>query len=214
MSATTEMSSDWRAVLRREEHRGETRAAALRIVGVLLFYLVHVLHRHGYDIGPLVAVPVAVDDAAHAIVTTVTTITVLTSLSVIVLLELRYFPAWLKYLTTALDTMMLAAALAAVDGPSSPLMVAYFPVLVLSAVRFSRALVRFATSASILSYLGLVAFTARMHPEHLAAPHAVALTLVAMGLVGGALDLGVGAGLRIAGELRARGARPAEKEAA
>jgi hypothetical protein len=77
------------------------------------------------------------------------------ALAVHLALQQRWFPAALKYLSTAADLLLLTALLGVADGPRSPLVVGYFLILVLSGLRFSLGLVRFATILAMAAYLAL-----------------------------------------------------------
>jgi hypothetical protein len=75
------------------------------------------------------------------------------SLATLLCLQLRIFPAWLKYATTLGDVVLLTTTLMIADGPRSPLVVGYFLVIPLAALRFQLPLVWCATVASMLGYL-------------------------------------------------------------
>src|SRR5205823_6107125 len=53
---------------------------------------------------------------------------------------------------------LLTAVLALADGPRSPLLVAYFLVIVLAALRFSLPLIWFASGGAVAGYLFLLGF--------------------------------------------------------
>jgi len=70
----------------------------------------------------------------------------------------RIFPAWLKYLSTGCELVLLTSILTLADGPRSPLLIAYFLVIALASLRFSLHLIWFATAGSIGGYLLLLGF--------------------------------------------------------
>ena len=81
----------------------------------------------------------------------------LASWSVLVFVRQRVFPAALKYFSTGLDLAFLTAILLVSDGPRSPLIAGYFLVVLLSGLRFSLPLVRFATVGAMACYCCLLA---------------------------------------------------------
>jgi hypothetical protein len=79
-------------------------------------------------------------------------------------------PGALKYLSTAGDVVLLTVLIWLAGGPSEPLVVAYFVIIALAAVRFSLGLVWFSTLASMLGYWSLVGLADR---KWFAADHVV-----------------------------------------
>lgn len=201
----------WRVARRLEEFRGEERANVARIVGVALFYLVEVVNRHGLDVGPIQLPAIAgVDELFHGLMTAIALAWVLVAAGVLIALRNRLFPRWLKYATTAADLVLATAVLAIADGPQSPLVVIYFPILALTTLRFGSWLVQFATAGTIVSYLSIVLLADRVRPA-LAVPryHSV-LVVLALALVGLVLAYAVTSVRRVAAEYAARAgdARP------
>jgi hypothetical protein len=80
------------------------------------------------------------------------------ALATLLCLRRQIFPAALKYVTTAADVLLLTGILMVADGPKSPLVIGYFLVIVLAALRFQLQLVWFATLAAMAGYLVLLGY--------------------------------------------------------
>jgi len=147
----------WRIVGRWQEYEGELRANLLRIVGIGLFYAIELLNYYGLRIGAF-EMPKMVSLPFHQAVTALAVAWTAVCLGVLLCLKLRVFPAGLKYFSTACDVLFLTGILMVADGPKSPLTIGYFLVIVVSTLRFSLPLVRFATVGSMAGYLWLLAY--------------------------------------------------------
>jgi hypothetical protein len=64
----------------------------------------------------------------------------------------------LKFASTAADVVLLTAILVVADGPKSPLVVGYFLIIALAALRLSLRLVWFATGGVMAGYVCLLGF--------------------------------------------------------
>ena len=149
----------WFIVGRWQEFEGEARANLLRIIGIGAFYLVELANYHGLRPGALELNRVeGVDRPFHQAVTALAVAWTLASLGVHFCLRRQIFPASLKYLSTAADVIFLTAILMLADGPRSVLVVGYFLVVALAALRFSLRLVWFATLGSMGGYLYLLGY--------------------------------------------------------
>lgn len=150
---------EWFIVGRWQEFEGEALANLLRIVGIGAFYLIELANYHGLRLGGLELERVeGVDQPFHQAVTALAVAWTLASLGVHFCLRRQVFPAALKYLSTTADVVFLTAILMLADGPRSALVVGYFLIVALSALRFSLPLVWFATLASLGGYLYLLGF--------------------------------------------------------
>ena len=147
----------WYIVGRWQEYEGESRANLLRIAGIGAFYVVELMNYYGLHWG-FIEMPKQVDAAFHRLVTGLALGWVVVALAIHLSLTQRFFPAALKYLSTACDLLFLTAILAISDGPRSPLLVGYFLIIVLASLRFSLPLVRFATAGSMAGYLILLGY--------------------------------------------------------
>ena len=149
----------WFIATRWQEFEGEARANLLRIVGIGSFYIIELLNYYGLRLGFLELAPVAgVDRRFHLTISLLAAAWTLVSLGIMVCLRARIFPAALKFVSTGCDVVFLSCMLMAADGPKSPLVVGYFLVLTLAALRFSLPLVWFATLASMGGYLWLLGY--------------------------------------------------------
>lgn len=149
----------WFIVGRWEEFDAEGRANLLRVLGILAFYSVELANYHGVNLGFLQLPRVeGVDHAFHVAVTRLAVAWVLLALAILVCLQRRVFPTWLKYISTGGDLVLLTSMLVVADGPKSPLVVGYFLILALAALRFSLSLVWFTTLGSMAGYLFVLGY--------------------------------------------------------
>lgn len=158
-SATSASSTErqWYIVGRWEEFEGEARANQLRAIGIAAFYGVELINYHGLHLGFL-ELPASVERPFHLAVTLLCIAWVMVCFAVLYCRRMRYFPAGLKYASTAADIVLLTSVLALADGPRSPLVVAYFPLLALVALRLRLRLIRFATIGCLVGYLYLLGY--------------------------------------------------------
>jgi hypothetical protein len=178
----------WFIIGRWQEYEGEGRANLLRIIAIVLFYLVEVINYHGLHLGPL-EMPAVSDQRFHVVVTALALAWVLAALSVALCRRLQVFPAGLKYLSTSCDVVFLTAILVAGDGPRSPLVVGYFLILAVAALRFSLPLIQFATVIAAAGYLFLLGYARWFTSRDLRVPRyhqiMVLLALVLTGVIMG-----------------------------
>ncbi len=146
----------WFIVSRWQEFQGEARANLLRTICVGAFYIIELIN-HGVQIGPL-QLPKLVGDQFHRSVTGLAIAWTMVALVTHVCLRRQFFPAATKYITTACDLAILTAVLTIADGPRSPIVVAYFLILALAALRLSLRLVSATTIGAIVSYMFLLGF--------------------------------------------------------
>jgi hypothetical protein len=151
------LDRSWFITSRWQEYEGEGRANLLRLIGLVAFYAVELVDYHGLDLG-FVQMPRVVERPFHLAVTALTVAWSMLCLGVLCCRLQGIFPRWLKFLSTGADVLLLTTILALADGPRSPLVVVYFLILVLAALRFNLPLVWFATTASALGYLFLLGF--------------------------------------------------------
>jgi hypothetical protein len=160
-STTTEprpaVDRSWFITSRWQEYEGEGRANLLRLIGLIVFYAVELVNYHGLDLG-FVHMPKVVGRPFHLAVTFLTLGWSMLCLGVLCARLQGVFPRWLKYLSTGTDVLLLTTILALGDGPRSALVVAYFLIVALAALRFSLPLIWFATAASAAGYLFLLGF--------------------------------------------------------
>jgi hypothetical protein len=174
----SQLNSDdrqWFIVGRWQEYEGEGRANLLRIAGIALFYAIELAN---YWAG-------AVSRPFHQAVTALALTWAVVGLGVLFCLAQRVFPTSLKFLSTGADLVLLTTILVLADGPKSPLVVAYFLLIVLATLRVSMPLIWFATIGAISGYMFLLGyakwFTDRdMH----VARYEQAILLLALALTG------------------------------
>jgi hypothetical protein len=147
----------WFITSRWQEYEGEGRANLLRLIRLVVFYAVELVNYYGLDLG-FVQMPKVVGRPFHLAVTFLTLGWAMLCLGVLSARLQGVFPRWLKFLSTGADVLLLTTILALADGPRSPLVVVYFLVVVLAALRFSLPLIWFATAAGAAGYLFLLGF--------------------------------------------------------
>lgn len=201
---------EWFIAGRWQEYEGEGRANLLRIVGIGAFYAVELINYHGVHLGVL-EMPAVVDLPFHQATTALAVAWVMVCLGVFLCLRERFFPAALKFISTGCDIVLLTAILTIADGPRSPLVVGYFPLLVLAAMRFSLSLVWFAALGSASRYLFLLGYAKWFSQRDLRVPRfqelIVLLALALSGIVLGQIIRDRVLGWIRRGELRAMNRR-------
>ena len=138
----------WFIVHRWQEYDAEIRAAYVRIIAVTFFYAVQL-----YDF----AVRKATTVEFHRTITALAVAWIALSLLALISVRRQYLPPWLKYATTITDVVLLTVTLLVATGPQSPMVVGYFIILILAAMRFSLPLIWVATVACLASYVFVLA---------------------------------------------------------
>jgi hypothetical protein len=183
-SPPADKSRQWYIVNRWQEYEGEARANLLRIAAIGCFYVVELLNYHGLEIGRF-EIPPIVDRPFHQVMTGIALVWALTGLVVLLLQKNRIFPSGLKYGTTAADLVFLTAVLCIASGPNSPLVVGYFLIIVLAALRFSLWLVRFAAAGAVVGYLFVLGYGKWFaQPPQTVPRHQQLIVLLALALTG------------------------------
>jgi len=147
----------WFIVGRWEEYEGEGRANLLRIIGIGAFYTIELLNYYGFRLGPI-ELPAVVDEQFHQTVTALAVAWTMVALGTLLCLRRQIFPPALKYVTTGADILLLTGILMVADGPRSPLVIGYFLVIALAALRFQLRLVWFGTLGAVVGYLVLLGY--------------------------------------------------------
>jgi hypothetical protein len=147
----------WFIIGRWQEYEGEARANLLRIIGIGAFYAIELLNYRGLSVGPI-NIPAGVSREFHTVVTALAVAWTMVALATLVCLRIQIFPAWLKYVTTGADIVLLTMILMVADGPRSPLVVGYFLLIVLSGIRFQRRLIWCSTIGCMAGYLFLCGY--------------------------------------------------------
>jgi hypothetical protein len=156
-AASDNVDRQWFIVGRWQEYEGEARANLLRIIGIATFYVVELVNYHGVNLG-FIEMPRVVEKQFHQSVTALAVAWTLMALVILYCLSHRIFPAVLKYLSTGCDIALLTAILMMADGPKSPLVVGYFLVIAVAALRFKLPLIRVATAGSMAGYVLLLGY--------------------------------------------------------
>lgn len=155
MSAAATSSADrhWFIVGRWQEFAGEGRANLLRMIALAVFYGLQLLQFH------LFSTRSESDQRFHQAATTLAAVGVFVSLAVHLSLRQQFFPALLKYVSTAADIVLITGVALLGNGAHSPLRLAYFVVIALAALRFNLPLVWWASLGTMAGYLTLVGAT-------------------------------------------------------
>jgi hypothetical protein len=159
--ATVESADDraWYIAQRWQQYDGEVRANLLRISAIGVFYLLHLWNYLGSqgrlpNWGFLQLDKVGVIDRRFHLLATLLALSWATAaVAVHLCLRNHVFPRWISAATTAFDLLMLTCVLSISSGPRSPLVVGYFLITVLAALRFSLPLVRLATVGAAVGYV-------------------------------------------------------------
>jgi hypothetical protein len=162
---------------RRETWAGDRKTNRIRLAAVGLFTVNELVNYHVLHV---------VDLRFHVASLLVVALWVLATALFAVLLREHILPRATSYVIVSTDVLLLTWLLFLGDGPRSPLVVLYFLVLALSAVRLDSAVCLFTAAAAALGYGAVLEFTKRQKPELLVPPyHAVivALALLLMGIV-------------------------------
>ena len=178
MTATADRQ--WYIVGRWHEYEGESRANLVRIVAIGAFYIVQLVNYHILYAGDPQQLPF------HQKATGIAVAWTMVALAVLLCLRRRMFPAALKYCSTACDLLLLTSLAASANRALSPLVLAYFVIIAMSALRFSLSLVWFSTLGAMLSYYALVGLTdpTWFDQEHVVPVHQQLVTLLSLGLTG------------------------------
>lgn len=147
-TSTTAADRHWFIVSRWQEFSGEARANLLRVLAIIVFYAIQLWQRPG--------TPHGTTPEFHRQATLVAVAWSLVALAVLLCLQRRIFPQFLKYGVTAFDVALLTALAAFAGGPSSPLIHIYYLIIALAALRASVGLTWFSTLASMLGFEAIV----------------------------------------------------------
>ena len=170
----------WYIVGRWQEYEGESRANLLRIVAIGAFYVVQLIIFHIIYAGDPQQL------SFHQQATGIAVAWTMVALAVMLCLRRRMFPAALKYCSTACDLLLLTSLAALANRALSPLVLAYFVIISMSALRFSLGLVWFSTLGAMLGYYALVGLSDRtwFDKDHVVPPATQLITLLSLGLSG------------------------------
>ncbi len=183
IASVTPAERQWYIVGRWQEYEGESRANLLRIVAIGALYTVQLVHFYAFSARS------AVDVLFHQRATAIAVAWTMVALAVMLCLRRQVFPAALKYVVAACDLALLTSLAALAAGPHSPLVLAFFVIVVISGLRFSLGLVWFSTIGSMLCYWLLVGIADGRDSRWFDNKHAVApveqlVTLVSLALTG------------------------------
>lgn len=154
----------WHIIQRWQQYEGEARANLLRIIAIGTFYLIHLWNFFSSqgklpDWGLLqLAEAGEIDKRFHVMVTLLSLAWIALAAAIHLALRARMFPAWLPTVSTVADVLFLTSVLLISSGPQSPLVVGYFLIIALAALRFELRLVQVASVATIVGYVCVLGF--------------------------------------------------------
>lgn len=187
-------SQSWFITSRLGDYEGEVRVNLLRVMTICTFYTVHLINMRWFmPDAPSVT-------AFHRQVSLAATFGLMIGVVAAITLSRHYFPAFLKYVLTLGDLLLVSMVASIPDGntsgltngPNSPVVLAYFIVIAFTSLRLSLGLVWFATVGSMLCYvtLPLNAAIYTSATTHIT-PIRLMCTLVCLGGVGVVIGQGV-----------------------
>lgn len=194
----------WIATARWTELRGELIANIVRIAGAGGFYAIHLLDYYVWTD------PNARDAVFHRRATLIAIVAVALGAAVMLLLRKQFFPAWLKYVTTGVDLLLITFLAAFGSKLGSPLVYAYFALLGVAAIRMRPGLISCATGGGVIGMLALYAISGST-PEEVDSltsirPVELAAMILSLGLLGAALGQTVRQAKRVCREYASRAA--------
>jgi hypothetical protein len=173
----------WYIVGRWLEYEGESRANVLRLIAIAAFYVVELINYHGLSWGAI-EMPQVVDRKFHMTVTSLAVAWTLVGLIVLYCQSHHFFHTAIKYISTGLDVVFLTFVLVVASGPQSPLLVGYFLLIALSALRFNLPLVWFTTLSSMAGYIVLTGYAKWYATGSRVPRYHQLITLLALALLG------------------------------
>jgi hypothetical protein len=177
-----DVDRQWFIVSRWQQYDGELRANLLRIGGIATFYAIHLVNYHRWFGLPGIE---GATPRFDEMVTALAVAWVLTALAVQLALARHVFPEAMKFVTTSADVWLLTLMIGVCDGPRSPLVVGYFLILAVVALRFSLRLVWLATVECLAGYTALVIYAERFATRDKTVPTYSAMILFAAILIAG-----------------------------
>ena len=166
---SADSARQWYIVGRWQEYEGEWRANLVRTISIGAFYAVELLGYYGVDLAWLHIEP-EFTRQFHLAISALAAAWIIVAFGTFYCLRMGIFPAALKYITTACDLVLLTAMIAAASGPRSPLVMGYFVILAVTALRLHLRLIWCATLGSTVAYLFLLGL-ARWHDTWFGLPH-------------------------------------------
>ncbi|HEV7278854.1 MAG TPA: hypothetical protein VGN57_01470 [Pirellulaceae bacterium] len=192
----------WIATARWTELRGELLANAIRLAGAGGFYAIHLLDYYVWS------TPNEADERFHYRATLIAMIAVALGAAVMLLLRKQVFPAWLKYVSTGVDLLLITFLAAFGSKLGSPIVYAYFALVGVAAIRMRPGLISCATIGGVAGMFALYYASENSTPymelRPVIRPVDFAAMVLALGLLGAALGQTVRQAKRICREYAAR----------
>lgn len=143
----------WYIVRRWQTYAGELRALILRAIAVVVLYACQLTHHFLVLTGEARAANLRFQQGATGVAVLLLVVSLLTLLLVLK----RFLPAWLPFLTTAIDLLAIAALVTLAGGPMmTSLTGAFYLVVAMAGLRFDLKLVWGTTLGAMVAYLASV----------------------------------------------------------
>ncbi len=153
------------AAIRWRQYEAEMRVNTLRLMSVLLFFIIHLVHYYSANNRfPWLAFlqmseGVTIDKNSHYGITAIVVAWVMWAAIVHTCLTGRIFPLWLPYLSVGFDALFLTSMLVLARGAVSPIVAGYFLIIMMAGLRLELRLIWFATTAAVIGYLFVLGCT-------------------------------------------------------
>lgn len=158
-------SEAWDVARRWRQYEAEIRVNTMRIIAIGTFYLIHLAHHYSashpnrwLNILQLGGGE-ALSQTLHVAVTSVAVAWTMWALLLHSLLREHVFPRWLPVVSTGLDTFLVTAMLLLSSGAASPLVAAYFLIIMMAGLRLDLWLVRAAAGGCLVGYIVVLGAT-------------------------------------------------------
>jgi len=140
----------WLDMRRVESWAGEIRVNLIRLIAIVLFYGRHLIQVF------MSAPDAPVRGKYHLQVTAIAVAWGAAAIALHIRLSRRQVTPALKYAAVAWDAIMITLLCAIAGGPTSPLVLLYFPLIAMAPLRLSLRLVYLTTALAMLGYLLLL----------------------------------------------------------
>lgn len=177
----------------------EARINLLRLVGVAVFFTLHVVNRAfvGLDAGRVVDLGGTKVPVFDTVAISVAVAWAGAAGAVLLLLRTRFVSRVVGPMVTLADVLFLSILVLVGNGPTSPMLYAFPLVIAVTGLRGRSADVWLATVATTAAYGLAIGAALRFHPSFMPPTHHILFVVASLGLMGLVTDLGVGSTWRL-----------------
>jgi hypothetical protein len=143
---------------RKETWNGDVKANYMRFACLAIFTINEFLNYYVFHV---------VDKKFHIGSLLIVVIWLVATVDFHIVLKNHWIPQFSPYLIPSIDLFLLTWLLFLADGTRSPLVVLYFPVIALAAIRLNPSVVLYTAGAASFGYLSVWDFTKHQKPEFL-----------------------------------------------